>query len=116
MRRILAAVAGLGLFGVAVVASAAPGPGATESTAAPSAPGSSLDLSVRARSLGLVPTPQDGTNLGIETMRAPTGAGRDRMPPARQEVAPGVFLYVDPNCLPGEEPFFPSRPGSLRRR
>lgn len=107
----------VGLVGVATLASAAPGRGGTDSMSTPpAAEASGLDLSIRARSLGLVPTPQDGTNLGIETMRAPTGAGQDRMPPARQEVAPGVFLYVDPNCLPGEEPFFPRRPGSLRRR
>ena len=112
MRWTLAAVA-LGLAGLVGPAAAAPVPGPSDSSAAGA---STLDLSLRARSLGLVPAPSDGTNLGVETMRAPSGAGQDRMGPARQEVAPGVFLYVDPNCVPGEDPFFPRRPGLPRRR
>jgi hypothetical protein len=87
-------------------------PAPASSTDAPT-PGS-LDLSIRARSLGLVPGATGDTTLGLGTMRAPTGAGTTRWPSA--ELAPGVYLQVAPACLPGEDPFSARRPPPARRR
>jgi hypothetical protein len=87
-------------------------PAPASSTDAP-APGS-LDLSIRARSLGLVPGATGDTTLGLGTMRAPTGAGTTRWPSS--ELAPGVYLQVAPACLPGEDPFSSRRPPPARRR
>jgi hypothetical protein len=75
------------------------------------APGS-LDLSMRAESLGLTPGMTGDPTLGLGTMRAPTGAGTSRWPSA--EIAPGIFLGA-PTCLPGEDPFFSRRPPARRR-
>ncbi|MGH7264206.1 MAG: hypothetical protein ACREMB_05025 [Candidatus Rokuibacteriota bacterium] len=58
-----------------------------------------LDLSMRARVLGIVPGPYGGARseaeaLGLETMRAPTGAGTTRMPFAVSGGKPGVYVGV----------------------
>jgi hypothetical protein len=66
------AVAGLAGFLLATAA------GAQEPSAGAS--GGGLDLSVRARALGVVPDPVAATNLDFETVKAPTGAGTMRMP------------------------------------
>ena len=62
--------------------------GSVPADTAPSA-ASSLELSIRARGLGFAPevyTPGSAASLGLEPMRAPTGAGTIRMPRA---AAPG---------------------------
>jgi hypothetical protein len=109
MRRTLALLALAGLLGGAPAALAQDAP-------APGAGGGTLDLSIRARSLGLVPDPP-GTapSLGLETMTAPTGAGTTRWPSARTEVARGVYISVEPLCLPGADPLWPRYPGARRR-
>lgn len=76
----------------------APAPSAT-----PASPVPSLVLSIRARALGLetASLPELSNSLGLETVKAPTGAGSSRMPSATTELAPGVYLTVMPSCLPG---------------
>jgi hypothetical protein len=66
-------------------------------------PASPLLLSIRARALGveMAPLPQPSDSLGLERVTAPTGAGTSRMPSARTEIAPGVYMTVMPACLPG---------------
>ena len=81
----------------------------------PPAPGG-LDLSIRARALGIVPVPQPSDALGLEPMRAPTGAGTTRMPSATTELAPGVYLSVTPACGPEDDFRFPRRSVPNRRR
>lgn len=105
----------LGLAGLGRAAPPAAPPAASpESDPAPSG---SLDLSIRARSLGLVPPESQGAAaLGLETMKAPTGAGTARWPSAVTELAPGVYIYVAPACVPGEDPLSPRRPPASRRR
>jgi hypothetical protein len=106
MRRVLALLAVAGALGLvsAVVNDAA----------AQSAGG--LDLSIRARSLGVVPEPtEEAATLGLETMRAPTGAGTTRWPSRTAEVARGVYVGIEPLCLPGEDGLFPRYPGARRR-
>jgi hypothetical protein len=60
--------------------------------------GAPLDLSLRARALGIVPGPFGGRSeaeaLGLETMRAPTGAGTTRMPVAATGGTPGLYVGV----------------------
>ena len=118
MRRTIATAAAVALLGLAGLGSAAP-PGAPPAASPepdPTRPGS-LDLSIRARSLGLVPPESQGAAaLGLEPMKAPTGAGTTRMPSAVTELAPGVYIYVAPACVPGEDPLSPRRPGTSRRR
>lgn len=55
-----------------------------------------LDLSIRARALGIVPERyNDGAEtLGLEPMRAPTGAGTTRMPQATSGREPGLYVGV----------------------
>src|SRR5262249_29342679 len=91
------------LMGGVAPLGAAPSSGTPEVVPAPATstevpPPGSLDLSIRARALGLVPGPTGDTTLGLGTMRAPTGAGTTRWPSA--ELAPGVYLQVAPTCLP----------------
>jgi hypothetical protein len=106
MRRMLALLA---VAGSLVVAAAA-----ADDAAAQGAGG--LDLSIRARSLGVVPEPTgEAAPLGLETMRAPTGAGSTRWPSRTTEVARGVYVSVEPLCLPGEDGLFPRYPGVRRR-
>jgi hypothetical protein len=73
-------------LGVTLVAGAA---GAED---APAAGG--LDLSIRARGLGIVTEPHAGTTLGLETMKAPTGEGTIRMPRAASGREPGLYVGV----------------------
>lgn len=64
--------------------------------ATPPATTGGLDLSIRARALGIVPdaaTSGAGT-LGLEPMRAPTGAGATRMPQAASGRERGVYVGV----------------------
>ncbi|MBI2468953.1 MAG: hypothetical protein HYV62_14260, partial [Candidatus Rokubacteria bacterium] len=64
--------------------------------ATPPAATGGLDLSIRARALGIVPdagTSGAGT-LGLEPMRAPTGAGATRMPQAASGRERGVYVGV----------------------
>ncbi len=56
--------------------------------------GGALDLSIRARALGLVPEPFSAGTLGLEPMRAPTGGGTTRMPSAATGRERGVYLSV----------------------
>jgi hypothetical protein len=116
MRVMLAVVAAV--VGPAASLGAAPPSGPPEVVPAPASgtdvPAGSLDLSIRARSLGLTPGATGDTTLGLGTMRAPTGAGTTRWPSA--ELAPGVYLQVAPTCLPGEDPFSARRPPPARRR
>jgi hypothetical protein len=76
-----------------------------------------LDLSIRSRGLGITSEPPTGTNFGVETARPRTGAGTTRWPSAVTELAPGVYLTVEPACIPGvDEPLFPVRRPASRRR
>jgi len=76
-----------------------------------------LDLSIRSRGLGITVEPPTGTNLGMESARPRTGAGTTRWPSAVTELAPGVYLTVQPACIPGvDEPLFPARRPASRRR
>ncbi len=118
MRWTIATSAAVALLGLAGLGRAAPpaAPPAARPDADPVPPGS-LDLSIRARSLGLVPPDSQGAaTLGLEPMRAPTGSGTTRMPSTVTELAPGVYFYVAPACVPGEDPLSPRRPGISRRR
>jgi len=91
------------LLAVAVPVAAAPG---TEPAPLLSpevtAPGG-LDLSIRARALGIAPEPPGGATLGLEPMKAPTGAGSTRWPRPVTELGKGVYISVDPLCLPGDQ-------------
>jgi hypothetical protein len=117
MRWLLTLAVAVALLGPAAPVGAAPPSGRPEVVPAPGtdvpAPGT-LDLSIRAQSLGLTPGVTGDTTLGLGTMRAPTGAGTTRWPSA--ELAPGVYLQVAPTCLPGEDPFSSRRPPPARRR
>lgn len=89
----LGLAAGLGLL--QTIPAAAQEAGTPPPDGAP-LPGSSIELSIRARALGLGPevyTPDSAAALGLETMRAPTGAGTVRMP---QGATPGERrgLYI----------------------
>jgi hypothetical protein len=92
----LAVALGTALLVTAGLAHAAP-PGQS------SDPGERLDLSIRARGLGIGPMTPTIENLGLETAKAPTGAGSLRMPSTTEEIAPGVYFTVAPTCLPGED-------------
>jgi hypothetical protein len=63
-----------------------------------------LDLSVRARALGVAPDPHAASSLGLEPMKAPTGAGSSHWPRPVTELSRGVYISVDPLCLPGADP------------
>jgi len=80
---------------------------------------SSLILSIRARALGLDSVLEPASSLGLEPVKAPTGAGTDRMPSATTEIARGVYLTVMPACLPGVDDVggrpFPRRLGQPPR-
>lgn len=76
--------------------------------AAPSTPSPAselpLVLSIRALSVGPTVFPQVPE---VERVIAPTGAGTTRWPTG--EIAKGVYLHVNPVCLPGvDEPLVPS--------
>ena len=58
-----------------------------------------MALAIRALALGFAPLPV--TSMEFETVKAPTGAGIDRMPSATTEIARGVYITVMPSCLPG---------------
>ncbi len=63
-----------------------------------------LVLSIRALSVGPTAFPQVPE---VERVTAPTGAGTTRWPTG--EIAKGVYLHVNPVCLPGvDEPLIPS--------
>jgi hypothetical protein len=107
MRSVVGLVALVSALALAPVALA-------QETTLPGAGG--LDLSIRAQSLGVAPLPSgDGASLGLETMKAPTGAGSTRWPSRTTEVARGVYVGIQPLCLPGEDIFPTSRPGARRR-
>jgi hypothetical protein len=112
---------GLGLAGLTLLSCAGPASAADEPTTAPPAvapapkapalPSPSLDLSIRARALGLVPEHWSGSagSLGLETGRPSNGAGTTRMPSATTELARGVYVSVSPSCIPGvDEPMLPA--------
>jgi hypothetical protein len=96
MRSPLAVLIGTGLLALAGLAQAAPPDQLSD-------PGERLDLSIRARGLGIAPLTPTIENLGLETVKAPTGAGSIRMPRMTEEIAPGVYFTVAPTCLPGED-------------
>jgi hypothetical protein len=109
MRAALLLTMALGLAVPSALAAGQPDP-------APVASGG-LDLSIRSRGLGITAEPPTGTNLGVEPARARTGAGVTRWPSAVSELAPGVYLVVEPACIPGvDEPLFPARRPASRRR
>jgi hypothetical protein len=63
-----------------------------------------LVLSIRALSVGPTTFSQPAE---VERITAPTGAGTTRWPTG--EIAKGVYLHVNPVCLPGvDEPLIPS--------
>jgi hypothetical protein len=111
MRVTRAVVLATGVLALTALAHAAP-------VGESSDPGERLDLSIRARGLGISPMTPSLGNLGLETVKAPTGAGSLRMPSTTEEIAPGVYFTVAPTCLPGEEAFGGRRtiPPPVRRR
>ena len=119
MRLLIALAVAAALIAPAEVGRAAPGGDSAASAwpgaPAPASPGA-LDLSIRARALGVAPGPQPSDALGLEPMRPRTGAGTTRMPSATTEVAPGVYFSVMPSCGPEDEFRFPPRPAPIRRR
>jgi hypothetical protein len=96
MRAARAIVIGVGVLAWTALAQAAPPAGASD-------PSERLDLSIRARGLGITPMTPTLENLGLESAKAPTGAGSLRMPSATTEISPGVYFTVAPTCLPGED-------------
>src|SRR5262245_33424100 len=98
MRTRVAVVIGAGLLTLVGLAHGAP-------VGESSDPGERLDLSIRARGLGVAPMTPTLENLGLETVKAPSGAGSIRMPSATTQIAPGVYFTVDPTCLPNDDPF-----------
>jgi hypothetical protein len=96
MRRVVVLAIGAALLTTAGPVAAAPPGQATD-------PGERLDLSIRARGLGIGPMTPTIENLGLESAKAPTGAGSLRMPSTTEEIAPGVYFTVAPPCLPGED-------------
>lgn len=83
---------------VGLLLGAGPARAEDATTPAPAAPEreGGLDLSIRARALGIVPERySDGAEtLGLEPMRAPTGAGTTRMPQAASGREPGLYVGV----------------------
>ena len=57
-------------------------------------PAGGLDLSVRARALGVAVEPVPASNLDLETMKAPTGAGTTRLPQPASGREGGVYIGV----------------------
>jgi len=53
-----------------------------------------LDLSIRARALGIVPEAHSAGSLGLEAVKAPTGAGTTRMPQAVSGRESGAYIGV----------------------
>lgn len=114
MRVLVAAVLAVGLLAVAAPVPAAPGTEPAPLLPPDAVVPGGLDLSIRARALGVAPEPQGAATLGLEPMRAPTGAGSMRWPQPVTEVGKGVYISVEPVCLPGADPF-PLRPPRPRR-
>ena len=80
---------------------ASPAPGAPVAPKAPAAaPDGSLDVSIRARALGLVPESLAAPSLEFEVQRAPTGAGSMRWPSDRTEIGRGIYVGLMPSCGP----------------
>lgn len=105
-----------------VLAASLAAPARAEEPAAPG-PGT-LDLSIRARALGIVPEPHAASTLDLEPMRAPLGEGTSRMPRAATGRERGLSLGVvvcDPDGVerwymvrvdqPGTLPEGPTREG-----
>jgi hypothetical protein len=113
VRLLIALAVVAALLAPAVAGRAAP---ATDPAGSASPAPGGLDLSIRARALGVAPLPQPSDALGLEPMRPRTGAGTTRMPSATTEVAPGVYFSVMPSCGPEDEFRFPPRPVPVRRR
>jgi hypothetical protein len=111
MRVVRSVLLGTGILALAALAHAAPPVQSSD-------PGERLDLSIRARGLGISPMTPTLENLGLETVKAPTGAGSLRMPSMTEEIAPGVYFTVAPTCLPGEDAALGRRavPPPVRRR
>ena len=87
----------MGAAALAAVAMAVPAARAQEA-----APPPALDLAIRARSLGLTSEAEPAGDLGLGTMRAPTGAGS-----SSRALPPGVSFGVSPatgspSCRPGD--------------
>jgi hypothetical protein len=78
--------------------------------AAPAGRDATLDISIRARTLGIGPDTLPAPSLDLEAQRAPTGAGSLRWPSETMEVARGVYVHVMPRCIPGVDDF-PALPG-----
>ena len=116
MRRSTASLAGT-VLGLVLLAGAAhggddasPAPGAPVAPKAPAAaPDGGLDVSIRARALGLIPEPLTAPSLEFEAQRAPTGAGSMRWPSDRTEIGRGVYVGLMPSC--GPEDLLRSLPG-----
>src|SRR5262249_60959495 len=80
---------------VAAAPPASPAAVVPDPASSPDVPGpGALDLSIRARSLGLTPGASGDPTLGLGTMRAPTGAGSSRWPSNVSELAPGLYLHM----------------------
>jgi hypothetical protein len=84
--------------------------------AAPSTPSPAselpLFLSIRALAVGQTTFPQVPE---VERITAPTGAGTTRWPTG--EIAKGVYLHVNPVCIPGvDEPLGPGARRNLSPR
>jgi hypothetical protein len=102
MRRSTGSLAGGTVLGLVLLAGVAYGGGdVSPMPGAPAgAPDGGLDVSIRARALGLVPEPLAAPSLEFEPQRAPTGAGSMRWPSDRTEIARGVYVGLMPSCGP----------------
>lgn len=103
MRRSMANLVGGAALGLVLLAGVAYGGGGDVSPmpgAPAGAPDEGLDISIRARALGLVPEPLAAPSLEFETQRAPTGAGSMRWPSDRTEIGRGVYVGLMPSCGP----------------
>lgn len=113
----LVAAVVLSTLGVAGPLYAGSDPATTQGTlpapATGTQPEAPLVLSIRALSVG----PTTFTDTGdLERVRASTGAGSSKWPPASTQVGRGVYLSVMPGCIPGvDEPYLPGQRAGRRR-
>lgn len=116
MRRSTASLGGGAVLGLVLLAGVAYGGGGDVSPmpgTPAGAPGGGLDISIRARALGLVPEPLAAPSLEFEAQRAPTGAGSMRWPSDRTEIGRGIYVGLMPSC--GPEDLLRPLPGRRRR-
>ena len=110
MRQSTVSLAGGAVLGLVLLAGVAHGGDVSPMPGTPAgSPDRSLDVSIRARALGLIPEPLAVPSLEFEAQRAPTGAGSMRWPSDRTEIGRGIYVGLMPSC--GPEDLLRSLPG-----